>query len=120
MKGKYSFTHLYSQVITYAEHTYNPELCYTIVNKARYISFGIYSQDFHSRNGYKKFVLFHGYIGLESDKDFNVKPIPKKNTINLQHRLYKLSDSGNVEQNRCALSIIGFMGEHEASVRNLN
>ena len=119
-KGAYSLTNLYSQAINYAEFNFNSELYYIIVNKGTYISFGIYSADFHSSNKINKFIFFDGYIGLEADKNLYVKPVPQKKTMELQHRLYKISSSRDVEQNRCVGSILGYMAKNKIDLSKLD
>nr|YP_009681533.1 hypothetical protein [Pseudocercospora fijiensis]QDO71954.1 hypothetical protein [Pseudocercospora fijiensis] len=116
LKGKYSFTDLYTQAIRYANNNFNFKPIYAIVNKGPYISFGIYYQDFHSSNSIIKYTFFDGYIGLEADKNLKVRPVPQKNSVELHHKLYKLSSNVNnfdIEQNRCVSSILEYMERNE-------
>lgn len=115
--AKYFLTQLYTQALNYAEFNHNSELCYVIVNKGTYISFGIYTADFHSMNKINKFVFFDGYLGLESD---NVKPVPQRKPIELQHRLYKITNSGNIEQNRCVSNILEYMARNKIDLSKLD
>lgn len=55
-------------------------------NKGPYISIGIYCEDFHVANQEyfnKKYHHFDGYVGLDTDEDFKVKPVPLHDVINL-------------------------------------
>lgn len=82
------FTHLYAQATEYANTNKSFEHVFIIVNKGDYISFALYVQDFHSLNKFKrKGILFDGYIGLQVDKDLNVKPVPQLNVFEPQDKL---------------------------------
>jgi hypothetical protein len=120
LKGEYSWTDLYTQATEYANRNENSEVCYVITNKGTYISFGIFSEDFHSRNDYNKKLTFtDGYIGLEADTEFNVKPVPQRNTFQPQHRLYQLYNS-DMHQKRSVCSILQYMADNEIHLSNLN
>lgn len=120
LHGKYSWTDLYTQATEYANRNHHYEYSYVITNKGTYISFGIFSSDFHSMNGFnKKLTFVDGYIGLEADTNFNIKPVPKRNTIQPQHRLYKLTYS-NMHQNRSVCSILQYMADKGIDLSTLN
>ena len=120
LAGKYSLTDLYTQVTDYADKNHHFEYCYVIANKGTFISFGIFSQDFHSMNGYtRKLTFFDGYIGLEADTNFNVKPVPQKNTVGPQHRMYSLTHK-NMHQNRSVCSILQYMADNGIDLSTLD
>lgn len=109
LKGKYSLTELYFQAIEYANTNHDTTDVYVIINKGPYISFGLYSSDFHSANASKfhnKFHLFDGYVGLETDNNFRVKPVAQYDTVNVQHKLYKLNDDPEDRNQLIACSAI--------------
>ena len=89
LNGKYSWTDIYTQATEYANRNHPSEVCYVITNKGTYISFGKFTQDFHSMNGYHKTYLYWWIYRLEADTNFSVKPVPQRNTIQPQHRLYQ-------------------------------
>ena len=120
LDGNYSWTDLYTQATEYANRNDHFEVCYVITNKGTYISFGIFTQDFHSKNGYSKKLTFtDGYLGLEADTRFNVKPVPQRNTIQPQHRLYQLYNS-DMHQKRSVCSILQYMADNNIDLSTLN
>ena len=120
LSGNYSWTDLYTQATEYANRNDHYDYCYVITNKGTFISFGIFSSDFHSMNGFnKKFTFVDGYIGLEADTNFNVKPVPQRNTIQPQHMMYKLTYS-NMHQNRSVCSILEYMADNKINLSTLN
>jgi len=71
-------------------------------------------------NGFhRKLPFFDGYIGLEADTNFNVKPLAQKNTIETQHRLYKLTYS-DMHQNRSVCSILQYMADNKINLSTLD
>jgi hypothetical protein len=120
LDGNYSWTDLYTQATEYANRNDHFDFCYVITNKGTYISFGIFTQDFHSMNGYtKKLTFTDGYIGLEANTKFNVKPVPQRNTFQPQHRLYQLYNS-DMHQKRSVCSILQYMADNEIDLSTLN
>lgn len=124
MEGNYSLTDLYNQAIEYANTNVHSTQVYIIINKGPYISFGLYSHDFHITNNNKfsnKYNLFDGCIGLETDENFNVKVVPQFDTINLQHKLYKLShDAENKNQLVASSAILKYTYLNNPDVSKLN
>lgn len=64
-------------------------------------------------------LFFNGYIGLEADRNFKVKPLPQKDTFQPQHRLYKLTYS-DVHQNRSTCSILQYMVDNNINLSTLD
>ena len=72
------------------------------------MTFGLYEEDFHYNNGFRlKHIAFDGYIGLQVDKNLEVKPVLQKNSFEPQHRIYKAGSSG--EQNICIEIILSYI-----------
>ena len=88
---------------------------FTIVNKGPFISFGIYIQDFHTINDFnRKSILFDGYIGLQVDKNLDVKPIQQINVFEPQDKLYKAGDS--YEQNKSIYTCLEYIKHHSEDI----
>jgi hypothetical protein len=120
LRGEYSWTDLYTQAIEYANRNHHSDVCHVITNKGTFIFFGIFSQDFHSMNGCNKKLTFtDGYIGLEADTNFNVQPLPQRNTFQPQHRLYQLYNS-DMHQKRSVCSILQHMADNDIHLSTLN
>lgn len=122
LKSNYSLTHLYSQAIQYAEHNHHIEDCYVIAFKGNFLSFGIYYPDFHSSNldfFRKKYACFDGYLGLETDNQLNVRPMPQKDSVELQHRVYRLGNRDDY-QNRSICEVFKYMAENQINLSSLN
>lgn len=110
LEGKYSYTNLYNQAVDYAK-TCNMEDVFVITNKGLYLSFGIYIQDFHSKNGFhNKGPIFDGYIGLECTSNLNVKTLAQLDVFSPQHRLYKLNH--DYENSYCIMIILDYLKSH--------
>ena len=111
----YPLTHLYAQATEYANTNHSLDNVFTIVNKGPFISFGIYIQDFHFVNKfYRKSTLFDGYIGLQVNKNLDVKPIPQINVFEPQHKLYKAGDS--YEQNKSIYTCLEYIKHHSKNI----
>lgn len=125
---KSSFAQLYNIVtsksyeVTAGDH---PRSVYMIVIKNENISFACFSRNFHSsyNNGGAKFdnrYGFHdGFIGLEVDGSELVKPVAQYNTLEPQHRLYKL-DPYNVYQRGSVSSILQHMSDNGIDISRLD
>lgn len=111
----YPLTHLYAQVTEYANTNHSLDHVFTIVNKGPFISFGIYIQDFHTINNFKrKCIFFDGYIGLQVDKNLSVKPVPQINVFAPNHKLYKAGDS--FEQNKSIYTCLEYIEHHSNDI----
>ena len=113
----YPLTHLFAPVTEYANtnHSLDTNIFFTIANKGPFISFGMYIQDFHCVNNLDvKSILFDGYIGLQVDKNWGVKPTQQINVFEPNHILYKAGDS--YEQNKSIYRCIEFIKHHSEEI----
>ena len=82
LNGTYSFTQLYTQAIEieYANTNISRVNVHVIVMKGDFLSFGMYKQDFHTKNNFsKKSIFFDGYLGVQVHKDLSVQVVPQMN-----------------------------------------
>ena len=121
LEGQYSFTDTYMQATEYANRNHHEEQVWVVIMKGPYASFGIFIPDFHSKNGFNtKFTFFDGYVGLQVDKTYKVLPIPQRNTIELQHRLYKFNNNNDAEQNICMHTLLKHLSDRGVDVKSLD